>query len=183
MWHETHVTKMFTPLQLHEIMEIRHYDAAGNVNALNQAQMRPQNRLSIDLEAASFVVEDEGHWTPKGVISMLDAFDSVLWCWTLVQLGHELHIAEYMDWWKMLVRGKAQRLEQLKQHWTDMSWRACLAMRQGVQGHLPRDHGRSVRLATGSAEGAAAFSTEGSSQEQLQPAIPEPGPRQGRSQG
>ena len=123
--------KAYTPMALQEILCARYYDAAGNVNPLAQAEHKNASRVVLDVSSQSVHVSEDQQWTPKGVLSLLDAIDAIGWCWVLTQLAHEVHIDTYLTWWRQLVRAKANKIEQLKSFWADASWRMCLEMRQG----------------------------------------------------
>ena len=124
--------KSYTPLHLHEILCARYFDAAGNTNLLaQQSDSKSSNKVLIDVQANQLSVAEETSWTPKGVLSMLDAIDAIECCWTLCKIGHELDIVAYCAWWRTLVRSKPQRLEQVKCFWVEMSWKIALQMRQG----------------------------------------------------
>jgi hypothetical protein len=106
-------------LLLPEILVLRHFDASGGTNSL-----------------AISSTEDQQKWSPKGVLSLLDALDAVMWCWLLIRIGKEPHILEYIQWWRQLVRGKSAKLEQIKSYWVDCGWKLALELRP----QLPRDH-------------------------------------------
>eukprot|EP00435_Cladocopium_sp_Y103_P018819 s4909_g4.t1 len=133
VWYEHHNSKQYTPLQLHEVIETRHFDASGNVNQLSQTVKQEQpTRLTVDTDNNTLILEDESHWSPKGILSVLDSLVTVQWTWVLCQLGHEIDIEEYIAWWAQLFRSKNGKLEQLKAYWLEASWRVSLAMRNGT---------------------------------------------------
>jgi len=70
MWWEMQ-HNMHTPIamQLHELAS-RVFDAAGNPNPLAQDPDRTQ-------------------WSPKGVLSLLDALEAIEWALTLVRMSTE----------------------------------------------------------------------------------------------
>ena len=88
------------------------------------------NRVVIDMTCQSMQVTEDSQWSPKGVLSMIDAFEAVEWAWILTQMAHEVPIAAYISWWKQLVRAKSNRIDQIKQRWMDCSWRLALELRQ-----------------------------------------------------
>lgn len=112
-WHENRTASQ-TPLLLPEILVLRHFDASGGTNSL-----------------AISSTEDQQKWSPKGVLSILDALDAVMWCWLLIRIGKEPHILEYIQWWRQLVRGKSAKLEQIKSYWVDCGWKLALELRHG----------------------------------------------------
>ena len=123
--------KSFTPLGLHEILCQHLYDASGNVNALAQTDPKGSNKVVLDMAANSVQMAESPSWSPKGVLSMLDALDGVFWCWVLTKMSHEVHIAAYVQWWRQLVRAQANKIDQVKAYWSEASWKMCLEMRQG----------------------------------------------------
>lgn len=133
-WWE-HQQKTYTPMQLHELLVHRFFDATGQINPLNQAastQSKGSPTVTFDLNSQAVkMTSDEQNWSPKGIISLMDALEAVQWCWVLIQLSHELEVVEYVSWWKRTFRSHANRIEQLKLLWLDMGWRIALEMRQG----------------------------------------------------
>ena len=132
IWHERWISNQFTPTQLHEILESRCFDSSGSLNTLNkELKQKAQSRLTIDEEYNTIVVEEEQQWSPKGLLSLMDALEAIELCWTLCQLGHELDIKDYISWWRQLFRSRPGKIEQLKAYWLDGGWRIVLLMRQG----------------------------------------------------
>eukprot|EP00438_Fugacium_kawagutii_P022680 Skav224904 [mRNA] locus=scaffold1112:436912:441234:- [translate_table: standard] len=134
VWWE-HQHKAHTPLGLHEILITRYFDAAGNANPLAQqtAQEKPNKaKVTLDLNTQAILVNDDMSWSPKGLLSLMDALEATQHCWTLVQLGHELEVANYISWWKQLFRSRSSRLDQLKTYWLDAGWRMALELRNGT---------------------------------------------------
>ena len=124
--HQSH-----TPLHLREILCARYFDAAGNTNMLAQQSEAKASKVLLDVQTSQVSVPEETSWTPKGVLSMIDAIDAIECCWVLCKLGHELDVQAYLAWWRALVRSKPQRLEQVKCFWVEMSWKIALQMRHG----------------------------------------------------
>ena len=58
---------MHTPIQLHELLASRVFDAAGNPNPLAQAAETKQNKVTLDLTSGHGTVNitDDVHWSPK----------------------------------------------------------------------------------------------------------------------
>ena len=132
IWHETWISHQFTPTQLHEILEARCFDSSGSLNTLNkELKAKAQSRLAVDDESNTIVIEEEQQWSPKGLLSLMDALEAIELCWTLCQLGHELDIKDYINWWRQLFRSRPGKIEQLKTCWLDGGWRIALLMRQG----------------------------------------------------
>eukprot|EP00438_Fugacium_kawagutii_P009049 Skav202984 [mRNA] locus=scaffold2274:623731:625850:- [translate_table: standard] len=134
VWQE-HQTSSHTPLGLHEILVHRFYDATGNTNPLAQAALDTKGKQKITLDAdgaPTLATNEDSVWSPKGLLSILDALDAIQWAWVLIQLGHEVSIVEYLQWWRQLFRSKSSRLEQIKAYWLDAGWKMALELRQGV---------------------------------------------------
>ena len=130
VWHEIQ-TRSHTPLLLHEILCLRHYDAAGNTNMLAQVDPKASGKVILDMQDHSLHLSEENTWTPKGLLSVLDALDAVAHCWILVQIAHELAVLSYIDWWRAMFRGRTGKLEQLKSYWVEANWKLSLALRRG----------------------------------------------------
>lgn len=132
-WHEHHVSKAYTPLQLNEIMEARCFDSSGQLNTLSpQFKTKSQgHKLTVDKDMTPVVIEEESTWTPRGILSILDAIEAVAHCWVLIGLAHELDVLKFTNWWVNTFRAKPNKLEQLKGYWLEAGWRLALQMRQG----------------------------------------------------
>ena len=127
LWWEKE-QKAFSPIGLHELLTARVFDAAGNPNPLAQ-QM--EARL-VAAGSSSNTSSDEPHWTPKGVLALLDALEAIEWAFILLRMGTEAEVRAWISWWRCLVRTKTQKLEQIKQYWLEANWKVCLEMRQGT---------------------------------------------------
>eukprot|EP00435_Cladocopium_sp_Y103_P059759 s29_g21.t1 len=131
-WEMEH--KMHTPIQLHELISARVFDAAGNPNPLAQQPDSKQNKVTLDLTSGSGIVSisEDSHWTPKGVLSLLDALEAIEWALILLRMGNEADVRAWISWWRCLVRSKTQKLEHLKMYWMQANWKICLELRQGA---------------------------------------------------
>lgn len=78
MWWEMQ-NNMHAPMQLHELLASRVFDAAGNPNPL--AQESKSNKVTLDLTSGVGTVNipDKTQWSPKGVLSLLDALEAIEW--------------------------------------------------------------------------------------------------------
>ena len=122
--------KSYTPLELHELMIHRYFDSAGNTNPLWHRPSRRSTRVVLDMTSNTAQTTEEAQWTPKGVLSLLDSLDAIQRCLVLTQISHEMHVMNYVAWWRQLVRSKASRIDQLKAFWLECSWKMCVEMRQ-----------------------------------------------------
>ena len=91
----------------------------------------PHQKLTLDKDMHAVFMEDEPSWSPKGLLSILDAIEAIQVCWILIRLAHELDIIKYTKWWSQLFRSKTNKIEALKIYWIEASWRLALALRQG----------------------------------------------------
>lgn len=102
-------------------------------------------KITLDLSGSSAVlVGDDTTWSPKGLLSVLDALEAIQFCGTLLQLGHELAVGAYIGWWKQLFRAKSARIEQLKMYWVDAGWRTMDLLGFTVLNQSPHDVGRNL---------------------------------------
>ena len=125
---------MHTPLQLHELMASRVIDAAGNPNPLAQTNDTKHNKVTLDLTLGlgTANISDETRWSPKGVLSLLDALEAIEWAMILVRMGTEAEVRACISWWRCLVRTKTQKLEHIKAYWLEANWKLCLELRPGA---------------------------------------------------
>ena len=129
-WEMTH--RMHTPIQLHELLATRVFDAAGNPNPLARESESKQNKVTLDLTSGQgTVLCEEATWSPKGVLSLLDAMEAIEWALILVRMGTEPEVKAWTTWWRCLIRSKTQKLEQIKAYWLEANWKLCLELRQG----------------------------------------------------
>ena len=126
LWWEKE-QKAFSPIGLHELLTARVFDAL-NPNPLAQ-QMEAK---LVAAGSSSHASSEETQWTPKGVLSLLDALEAIEWAFILLRMGSEAEVRAWISWWRCLVRAKTQKLEQIKQYWTEANWKVCLEMRQGT---------------------------------------------------
>lgn len=133
-WLEHHVSRMYSPLQLHEILEARHFSSTGELNQLSSQFKNKQtaHRLTVDHDMHPVIIEEESTWSPKGILALIDAMDAIFHCWTLIGIDHEMDIHRYTQWWVQQFRARPNKLEQLKAYWLEASWRVALQMRQGI---------------------------------------------------
>ena len=87
MHHELHISRMFTPVQIGEIIEKRSFTASGDVNPLSKARKTQQ----LTVEDAQLVYHDEPtSWTPRSLLATLDGLTSIRWAMVLIEWGPEL---------------------------------------------------------------------------------------------
>lgn len=132
IWWEME-NSMRTPIQLHELLSSRVFDAAGNPNPLAQAAETSKNKVTLDLTSGCGTVNitDDVHWSPKGVLSLLDALEAIEWALIYLRMGSEAEVRTWISWWRCLVRTQTQRLEQIKAYRLDANWKLRLELRQG----------------------------------------------------
>ena len=95
MWHEHHVTKMYTPTSLGEILAKRSFTATGEVNMLAK---NPKKSNVLTIEDEQLVQEDEKVWSPRSVLSIMDGIEAVVWAWILLEIGEEHHCQAFGKW-------------------------------------------------------------------------------------
>ena len=129
MWHEHHVTKMYTPTSLGEILAKRSFTATGEVNMLAK---NPKKSNVLTIEDEQLVQEDEKVWSPRSVLSIMDGIEAVVWAWILLEIGEEHHCQAFGKWCISKARSRSQKLEQFKQWWDAANWKIAMRMRAGA---------------------------------------------------
>ena len=129
MWHEHHVSKMYTPTSLGEILSKRSFAATGEVNMLAK---NPKKASVLTIEDEQLVQEDEKQWSPRSVLSIMDGVEAVVWAWVLLEIGEEHHCHAFGKWCISKARSRPQKLEQFKQWWDAAGWKISMRMRAGA---------------------------------------------------
>ena len=124
-WVEHHVTKQYTPLQLHEILECRCFHSSGQLNSLAPMfkTKSPHQKLTLDKDMHAVVMEDKPSWSPKGLLSILDAIEAIQWETdpTCIQISH--HHYPDMEHRGNIVRDNPQAVADRMQFLDpDQSW-------------------------------------------------------------
>lgn len=129
LWHERHVSHLYTPLQLGEILQFRSFTASGDINPLMKNN-RKHNALSLD-EDNKLVESEEPTWIPKSVLSVLDGIAACRWALILTQHGEEEDVQSFTDFMQQRARSKPDRMEHMVAYWLASMWKISMAMRSG----------------------------------------------------
>ena len=129
LWHERHVSRQYTPLQLGEILQHRSFSASGDINPLAR-NPRKTSVLSLD-EDKQLIESDDPTWTPRSLIGVLDGLQAAKWAYILVQLGDEMEITEFIDLMTLRARNKPDKMAQFVVYWHAAMWRVAMDMRGG----------------------------------------------------
>ena len=129
MLHELHTSRMFTPVQLGEIIEKRSFTASGDVNPLSKAR-KPQQ---LTVEDAQLVYHDEPtSWTPRSLLATLDGLTSIRWAMVLIEWGPEAEVEKFFAWLTQRARSRPQKMEQFNSYFMAISWQLCMDLRGGT---------------------------------------------------
>lgn len=129
LWHERHISKQYTPLQLGELLQHRSFTASGEINPLAR-NPKKCSVLSLD-EERQLVENDDPTWTPRSLLSVLDGLQAAKWAYVLVQLGDETDISEFIEAMVMRARSKSDKMAQFVIYWHAAMWRVAMDMRGG----------------------------------------------------
>ena len=129
IWHEHHVSKLYTPIGLGEILSKRSFTATGEVNMLAK---NPKRASVLTIEDEQLVQEDEKTWSPRSVLSIMDGIEAVIWALILLEIGEEHHCHNFGKWCVAKARSRPQKLEQFKQWWDAAGWKISMRMRAGA---------------------------------------------------
>ena len=109
MWHERHVSKNYTPLQLEKKTGV----------------------LLVD-EERNLVESDDPTWVPRSVLSVLDGLQAARWAYILTQMGEEDEVHGFIDQMIQRARSKQDRMTQFVSYWHAAMWRVAMDMRGGM---------------------------------------------------
>ena len=126
-WEHTH-SKLYSPVQLGEVLQSRTFQASGEVNPLAKPN-RSTSKLTIaDNE---LIKEDEPVWNPRSVLAIIDGLNSVRWTYIFTGIGEERPVNEWFDWMVRLCRSRPAKTEQMAQFYLMSSWKMCMDLRGG----------------------------------------------------
>ncbi|CAE7533633.1 unnamed protein product [Symbiodinium sp. CCMP2592] len=121
-------------IPLEEIVQHRHFTAALLPNTLSSARKRARSQeqvttlvVNADLQLET---EPETPWKPKSQVAILDCLEAIRVALIFIEYAPESDIDEYFSWWQRLVRSRPNKIDQLKIHWENTSWRIALALRK-----------------------------------------------------
>lgn len=129
LWHERHVSKMYTPLQLGELLQQRSFSASGEVNPLSKSPKKG-GVLVLD-DDPNLVESDDPTWVPKSVLSVLDGLQAARWAYILTQMGDEDEVNTFIHLMTQRARSKPDRMPQFVAYWHAAMWRVAMDMRGG----------------------------------------------------
>ena len=129
LWHERHVSHLYTPLQLGEVLQHRSFTASGDINPLMKTNKK-NNALSLD-EDRQLVEAEDPTWTPRSVLSVLDGISACRWALILTQYGEEDEIHAFAEFMQQRARSKPDRMEHMVAYWLSSMWKVAMAMRNG----------------------------------------------------
>ena len=129
LWHERHISKMYTPLQLGELLQQRSFTASGEINPLCKSPKK-SGILTVD-EERNLVEADDPTWVPRSVLSVLDGLQAAKWAYILTQTGEEEDVILFIDQMTQRARSKPDRMQQFVSYWHAAMWRVAMDMRSG----------------------------------------------------
>ena len=128
MYHEHHVSKLYTVVKLGEILQHRVYTATGSVNSMGT---KSKDTGLLTVSNGVLETKEDRVWDPEGQWAILDALESIRWAMIFVDLGTEESVIRWTDWFTKLCRQHPKKITALKSLWTHASWRVAMAMRTG----------------------------------------------------
>ena len=131
MWHEHNKSKCYTAVTLGELLQHRHFTATGNINN-RISDKKHETILTIDSESKTLVEKNKADWDPHTLLMVMDGLEAIKWAWTLVRIGEETDINNYIQRFEQLIRRHTDRIPQVKEAWNTFSWQLAMQMRSGV---------------------------------------------------
>ena len=131
MWHEHVKSKCYTGVKLGELLQHRHFTATGSVNN-RVTDKTNETVLTIDADTKTLIEKNKQEWDPHTLLMILDGLEAIKWAWTLIRLGDEVDINNFIQRFETLTRRHNDRLQQIKTAWNTFSWQIAMQMRGGV---------------------------------------------------
>ncbi len=129
LWHEHHVTHMYTALKLGEILQQRCFTSLGDLNPM-AVRDRTVRKLGTD-HAGDIVEREPDVWNPRSMTAILDGLEAARWAYVFVELGAEVAIDRWIEWFTKHTRKRGHDLDSIVRLWNAASWRIALEMRRG----------------------------------------------------
>ena len=124
-WEHT-CSKLYSPIELGELLSKRSFTATGEVNML--ATRKRKARLEFNEDDVLEAAEPEP-WEPRSPWFITDGLDSIRWCYILFEIGEERQVHKFFDEMIRRVRSKSHRLEQFREYYSAASWTMCMMLR------------------------------------------------------
>jgi len=115
----------------HELLQHRRFTATGSVNN-RVTDKTNETVLTIDADTKTLVEKNKQEWDPHTLLMILDGLEAIKWAWTLIRLGDEVDINNFIQRFETLTRRHNDRLQQIKAAWNTFSWQIAMQMRGGV---------------------------------------------------
>ena len=131
MWHEHVKSKCYTGVKLGELLQHRHFTATGSVNN-RVTDKTNETVLAIHADTKTLIEKNKQEWDPHTLLMILDGLEAIKWAWTLIRLGDEVDINNFIQRFETLTRRHNDRLQQIKAAWNTFSWQIAMQMRGGV---------------------------------------------------
>ena len=119
---------------LEEIVQHRHFKASGEPNNLaSKKRSRTHEATTLVVNAdLQLETEPEDRWRPQSQTALLDCLTANHMALIFIEYAPEHDLDRYFEYWQCLVRSKPNKIEQLKLHWENTSWRIALALRKAT---------------------------------------------------
>ena len=91
--HET--SKLYTPVKLGELLELRTFLPSGEINPLSKKE---RSGSTLVISDNKLVQQEETSWQTRSVLAILDGLASIKWAFILVGLGDEVDVVAFFDW-------------------------------------------------------------------------------------
>ena len=122
-------TETQTALGLHEIVQARFFNSAGEPISLHKDRRKLKLPTTVVNADHQLQAEPETAWHPKSTLAFLDCLESIRWAWALTETGPEPAIDRMTEGFSRKVRVHSNKLEQLRSYWETISWKIALGLR------------------------------------------------------
>ena len=122
MWHEHVKSKCYTGVKLGELLQHRHFTATGSVNN-RVTDKTNETVLTIDADTKTLIKKNKQEWDPHTLPMILDGLEAIKWAWTLIRLGDEVDINNFIHRFETLTT--SNKSKQLGIHFPGRSPCRC----------------------------------------------------------
>ena len=127
MVHEHEESKMYSLINLGEIMQTRHFNAMGDVN--QQATRETQRTLT--LEGGEITEKRSPTWQPTSTWQVMDGLEATRWAIIFAQWASEEETSHVIEYYVRIARQLNSSIWIFNEWWKHSFWKIAMRMRHG----------------------------------------------------
>ena len=127
MVHEHEESKMYSLINLGEIMQTRHFNAMGDVNQ----QATKETQRTLTLEGGEITEKRSPTWQPTSTWQVLDGLEATKWAVIFAQWASEEETSTVIEYYVRIARQLNSSIWIFNEWWKHSFWKIAMRMRHG----------------------------------------------------